>query len=83
MFTIDKNIPMPEHIKKRTSERTVFLRTLQVGDSFECTRKEYRIVSSYAKRMNIKLSSRHSEYGNISYKYNGYESDIVRVWRIE
>jgi hypothetical protein len=86
MFKIEKNVPMNKR-SRVSSERTLFLMSLEVGDSFECTRREYSMIRSYAKAAKVKLSSSlvvpavFDELVDNQYTYR--ENDILRVWRIE
>lgn len=86
MFTIEKNIPIKK-TSRVSSERTLFLMSMEIGDSFECTRKEYSMIRSYAKSAKVRLSSSliapaiYDEAVDNAYKYK--ERDKLRVWRIE
>lgn len=83
MFEIEKGIEIPKAKNKAMSERNVFLKSLEIGDSFKCSRKEYQCLKTYEKRLGIKLASRLVDYNEYSCKANDYYKDIVRVWRIE
>ena len=80
MFKIETGIPMPEK-KVINSERTIFLMSLKVGDSFTCTRKEYDMIRSYQKIAKVKLSL--SMVERVNEEHWDRSDDIVRVWRIE
>ena len=78
MFKISENIPMPEK-KNINSERTIFLMSLKVGDSFECSRGQYSMIRSYQKTAGVKLSSMMIEKSKTDWN----SDDVLRVWRIE
>lgn len=84
MFDIEKN--MPRNQKYTQSERTLFLKSLDVNDSFVCTREEYDMIRSYQKAAKIKLSSETIQKYECDDSMNPYavrRYDKLRVWRIE
>lgn len=78
MFNIENNIPIPEK-KVINSERTIFLMSMKVGDSFTCSRKEYAMIRSYQKTARVRLSSVMIEKSRTAWN----SDDVLRVWRIE
>ena len=70
-FAIEKNLPLPSRKVRANPKHTDFLKSLEIGDSFEVEQKKELSPLYYAaKKNNIKLSFRIQEGG----KY--------RIWRI-
>jgi hypothetical protein len=69
-YKIEKGIPIPE-ISREREGLTALLRSMEIGDSFVCTRKDLRNVYAASKRIGIPIVTRR------------ISEDKQRIWRVK